>query len=293
MSDAALALAGLTAGYAGTRVLHDVDLRVRPGEFVGVVGPSGSGKTTLLRLLTGRARQFAGTVEVLGQAVKPGRAPGRVGYVPQLERVDWDFPLTVTQAVLLGLSADSRRVPWFSREERRRADELLERLGLGGLGQRHIRELSGGQQQRMFLARAMVRRCDLLLLDEPTSGVDMRTRHDVLHLLHELNRDGMTIVLTTHDLNWVAAHLPRVVCLNGTVIADGAPTAVFTPEVLRRTYDADVRVIRDGDLVFVADQTHLLTALHHAAHDDEHEGHDRDHTHEHEHESPQDEGRSV
>ena len=256
-------LAGVRAGYGRHQVLDHFDLRVERGEFVGAVGPSGSGKTTLLRLLTGRADLLAGSVRVLGAEVRRGRPPGRIGYVPQAGQLDWDFPVTVEQAVLLGLSADSRWVPWFSRAERARARGLLERLGLSGLEGRHIRELSGGQQQRMFLARAMIRRCEVVLLDEPTSGVDLRTRHDVLHLLHELNREGMTVLLTTHDLNWVAAHLPRVLCLNGTVIADGAPTEVFTPEVLRRTYDADVRVIRDGDLVFVADQTHLLTQVHH------------------------------
>lgn len=262
MSAALVELRDVVAGYGGSRVLDGVDLVVRPGEFVGVVGPSGSGKTTLLRLLTGRADLLTGSVRVGDHAVGRGRPPGRVGYVPQLEQVDWDFPLTVEQAVLLGLAADSRRVPWFSRAERAKARDLLDRLGLGGLGDRHIRDLSGGQQQRMFLARAMVRDCDLVLLDEPTSGVDLRTRHDVLHLLHDLNHEGMTIVLTTHDLNWVAAHLPRVVCLNGTVIADGAPIEVFSADVLRRTYGADVRVIRDGDMVFVADQTHLLTQRH-------------------------------
>ena len=102
---------------------------------------------------------------------------------------------------------------------------MLERLGLGGLGDRHIRELSGGQQQRVFIARALLRRPDLLLLDEPTSGVDVRTRHEVIHLLHELHHDGLAIVLTTHDLNGIAAHLPRLVCLNREVIARGAPRA--------------------------------------------------------------------
>jgi hypothetical protein len=159
---------------------------------------------------------------------------------------------------LLGLTAGSRLVPWFSRAERRRAQRLLDRLGLGGLEGRHIGELSGGQQQRMFLARAMVADADLILLDEPTSGVDLKTRHDILHLLGELNADGLTILLTTHDLNWVAAHLPRVLCLHGELVADGHPMEVFTPDVLRRTYGADVRVIREGDLLFVADQTHVL-----------------------------------
>lgn len=254
----AIELTGVTAGYGGDPVLERLSVSIGAGELVGAVGPSGSGKTTLLRLLTGRAERYAGEARVFGEPVGSVGSTRRVGYVPQLDTVDWDFPLTVEQAVLLGLSADSRRVPWFRRSERADVRVLLERLGLERLRGRHIRELSGGQQQRMFLARAMIRQADLILLDEPTNGVDLATRHDVLHLLGELNAEGMTIVLTTHDLNWVAAHLPRVVCLNGTVIADGPPGAVFSPEVLRRTYGAEVRVIRDGDLVFVADETHLL-----------------------------------
>jgi ABC-type Mn2+/Zn2+ transport system ATPase subunit len=250
-------LDGAHLGYGRAAVLSGFTVTVEAGEFVGMVGPSGSGKTTLLRALLGEANVLAGTVEVFGQPVGRGRPP-RLGYVPQLDRVDWDFPATVEQIVLLGLAGLSSRRPWFSRAERRHAHGLLDRLGLGGLERRPIRELSGGQQQRMFLARALVHRAELLLLDEPTSGVDLGTRHEVLHLLGELNEGGVTVVLTTHDLNWVAAHLPRVVCMNGIVTADGPPIEVFTPEVLRATYGADVTVIRHGDLVFVADHTHIL-----------------------------------
>src|SRR5690606_218458 len=129
---------------------------------------------------------------------------------------------------------------------------------LTGLARRPIGALSGGELQRTFLARALVGRPRLLLLDEPTSGVDLATRHTVLHLLADCNAEGITILLTTHDLNFVAAHLPRVVCLAGRVVADGTPEQVLRPEVLRETYGAEVRVIRDGPLVFVADPTHLL-----------------------------------
>jgi zinc/manganese transport system ATP-binding protein len=181
-----------------------------------------------------------------------------VGYVPQLEAVDWDFPLTVEQVVLLGATRASSRTPWFSRAERRRARDLLDRLGIGDLAERHIGELSGGQRQRMFLARAMVRDVDVVLLDEPTSGVDLQTRHDVLHLLGELNSEGLTILLTTHDLNWVAGHLPRVVCMNGRIIADGDPRDVFTPSILRETYGAAVRVLEHEDLIVVMDRGAVL-----------------------------------
>lgn len=249
----AVDLRGVSAGYGPDRVLSGIDLQIVRGEFVGVVGPSGSGKTTLLRVLTGRADQHAGQVRVLGQTVRSGRSPARVGYVPQLETIDWDFPLTAEQVVLLGDTASSRRVPWFSRPERARARELLARLGLDGLHARPIRELSGGQRQRMFLARALQHRCDLLLLDEPTSGVDLATRREVLRLLGELHHVGLTVVLTTHDLNFVAAHLPRIVCINEHVTADGPPAKVLTSASLEQTFGAPMRVLHDGDRIVVSD----------------------------------------
>jgi ABC-type Mn2+/Zn2+ transport system ATPase subunit len=251
--DRAVELVDVGVGYGRITVLRSISLEVDRGELLGIVGPSGAGKSTLLRLLTGQADRHRGRVEVLGVPVRDGRAPRGVGYVPQLEHIDWDFPLTAEQVVLLGDSASSRRVPWFSRRERSAARELLDRLGLGGLHRRPIRELSGGQQQRMFLARALHRRCELLLLDEPTSGVDLATRRDVLAVLRQLHAEGLTILLTTHDLNFVAAHLPRVVCLNGLVAADGAPGEVLTSETLELTYGAPMRVIEDRGRVVVVD----------------------------------------
>jgi zinc/manganese transport system ATP-binding protein len=257
---AAVELTGVTAGYGGEIVLRDLTCTIAAGELVGIVGPSGSGKTTLLRLLTGGATVLSGGVRVHGQEVTRRSPPHRVGFVPQLGAGDDGMPLTVEQVVLLGLSADSRRVPWFSPAEKARARRLLDRLGLADHARRRIDELSGGQRQRVFLARAMVRDADLVLLDEPTSGIDLAARREVLGLLGSLNRDGVTIVLTTHDLNWVAAQLPRVVCLHGTVVADGPPAAVFTPEVLRTTFGADARVTRDGDTLLIADASPVFAA---------------------------------
>jgi ABC-type Mn2+/Zn2+ transport system ATPase subunit len=232
-------------------VLQDIDLALLEGDFVGVVGPSGSGKTTLLKVIAGSVRPVAGKVV---------RDPGvAVGYVPQVESVNWYFPITVREAVLMA-RIGGRRVPWPSKEDVSAAEETLDRLGLGGLGGRHIRELSGGQQQRVFIARALLRRPKLLLLDEPTSGVDVRTRHDVVHLLHELHHDGLAIVATTHDLNGIAAHLPRLVCLNREVIAVGAPEEVITPEVLERTYGAPLGVLSHGGMPVVIDPFDEVTA---------------------------------
>ncbi len=240
-----ISLRGVAAGYKDSVVIRDVDLDIDTRTFTGIVGPSGAGKTTLLRLLLGSLEPSHGTIE---------RAPGvAVSYVPQLETVNWNFPVTVTECVLM--SRGGRRVPWPSRSEKNEAAAVLDRLGIGDLGHRHIRELSGGQQQRMFLARALIRRPQIMLLDEPTSGVDISTRHDVLHLLAELHDDGMGIVLTTHDLNGMAAHLPDLVCVNGRIVAHGTPEDVITPAVLEQTFGARMDVLQHLGMIVVVDSS--------------------------------------
>ena len=238
--------------YGGGGVAVEADLRVAPGALVGLVGPSGAGKTTLLRALLGQVRPVRGRVLVGGSPVGR-RPPRRVGYVPQLETIDWHFPITVAEAVLLGRVSESGPLPWPRRRDRAEMEALLERLGIAELARRHIRTLSGGQQQRVFMARALLRRPDLLLLDEPTSGVDVRTRHEILDLLAELNLDGVGILLTTHDLNAVAALLPELVCLNGRVVAQGRPDQVLRPDVLRATFGSEMVVIEHDGLRLATD----------------------------------------
>lgn len=238
----------VSAGYDRSRpVVRDVSLRVEPGDFVGMVGPSGSGKTTLLRAMLGMAPSVAGHVTVNGVSVSSGVSPPGIGYVPQTETIDWTFPVTVEQVVLMGRIGRMGLLPWPSRSDRNAVAALLDRLGIGDLGSRQIRELSGGQQQRTFLARALIAEPTILVLDEPTASVDIKTRDDILHLLASLNRDGVTIVMTTHELNTVAAHLPTVVCVNGTIVAKGSPAVVFTPEILSRTFRSEMRVVRDNE----------------------------------------------
>ena len=277
--DALVRFERVSCGYDGPPVLREVDLTIRRGAFVGIVGPSGAGKTTLLRAIVGVVPRVEGRITVDARTVGRGATAG-VGWVPQLETVDWTFPATVREVVLMGRWAEH---PWRARasaEDRRRVDGLLERLGIGGLAGRHIRELSGGQQQRVFLARALIAEPALLLLDEPTSGVDLKTRDDILHLLADLNADG---------INTVAAHLPWVVCVNGTIVAEGDPDDIFTSAILGRTYGADLRVVRQDGLVLVADAAphRLRNALRHRHGDMEHTHHEHDaHDHRHDHDHP-------
>ena len=244
----------VTCGYEKQRVLTDVSLNIMPGDFVGLLGPSGSGKTTLLRTVLGAVDLYEGEVLVNGVATTKKRP--RVGYVPQLETIDWNFPVKVQEVVMMGRTMENKLFPWYRKEEKDLAAEMMGRLGILDLADRHIRELSGGQQQRVFLARALISSPQLLLLDEPTSGVDIKTRDDVMHLLHDLNHDGVTIIITTHEINAVAVHLPWIVCLAGRILAEGPPSEVITTEVLWLTYGAEMPVIHYEGMTIVAESPH-------------------------------------
>jgi zinc/manganese transport system ATP-binding protein/zinc transport system ATP-binding protein len=245
----------VSCGYNETTVLSDLNLRIHAGDFVGLVGPSGAGKTTLLRAILGGVNIYSGRVLLDGKPV--GETTTRAGYVPQLEAIDWNFPVTVEQVVLMGRASDGWG-PWNKRQAREQAYSVMDRLGIANLAGRHIRALSGGQQQRVFLGRALVSNPRLLLLDEPTAGVDIKTRDDVLHLLDELNHEGVTVIMSTHELNAVAAHLPWVVCVNGRIIAEGSPAEVYTPANLQRTYGAEMAVFHHEGMTFVAESPHRI-----------------------------------
>jgi len=234
----------VTVAYGADPVIVDIDLTIESGDMIGIVGPSGSGKSTLFRALLGNVPLRSGVVT--------RRSDLTVGFVPQVERIDWNFPVTVAECVGMA-RARGWNTPWIRRVERREIDAVLERLGLNGLGRRHIRNLSGGQQQRVFLARAMFTGAEVIFLDEPTSGLDVTTRHEVLHLLDELNRDGVTIVLSTHDLNGIATHLPTIVCLNTTIVGAGSPADVLVPDVLERTYGSPMEILEHGGMRVVVD----------------------------------------
>lgn len=250
-----LELNQVSFGYGSELVLEDVSLHLHPGQFAALVGPSGAGKTTLLKLILGALKPSRGEICFHGENLARGLMP-RIGYVPQLESVDWNFPVTVEQVVWMGQVRNKNPWPWMITSERLQVMSFLDRLGIADLAGRHIRDLSGGQQQRVFLARALISKPDLLVLDEPTVGLDIQTAEMILVLLSELNQQGITLLMTTHDLNAAAAHLPWVICLNRHVVSQGTPEDVFNEQVLNETYRGDMLVIRQDGMLFIQQKPH-------------------------------------
>ena len=248
-------LANVSNSYGTTPALTNVSLKIWPGQYIAIVGPNGGGKTTLLRTILGMVPVTSGKVLLRGQDLQRSSLE-RIGYVPQLETIDWNFPITVEEVIGMGFFVKSRWFGAIGEKDKQKLREIMERLNLDGLGHRHIRELSGGQQQAVFIGRALLGDPELILLDEPASGLDIRSRDDVIHFLHEINHEGVAIVLTAHDLNWVAAHLPWAVCLNHRLIAEGRPNEIFNSEVLKEAYRGDLVVFHQDGMVMIGERPH-------------------------------------
>lgn len=211
-----------------------------PGAIVGVIGPNGSGKSTLLKAIAGVLRPHTGQVLLDSAPIRERAA--RIAFVPQREEVNWDFPVTARDVVMMGRYRALGWLRWPGRGDRQRADVALERLGLGGMGHRHISQFSGGQQQRIFLARALVQEPRLVLLDEPFTGIDVQNRAILHDLIREFARGGVTVLVATHDLDEVRETTSHVICLNRDMVAFGPTPTTFTPANLRATFGGQVAV---------------------------------------------------
>jgi zinc transport system ATP-binding protein len=230
--------------YGPERVLDEVSLRVDRGDVLGLIGPNGSGKTTLLRVLLGLLRPTCGHVRLFGAEVAAFRQWERVGYVPQKAGFNSLFPAAVSEVVISGRSGRvgvGRRFTGADREAARRA---LDQVGLSALGDRRIGELSSGQQQRVLIARALVTGPELLLLDEPTVGVDVDAQEQFYSLLRRLNHEeGVTLILVSHDIGFVTQEVSRLACLNRTLVFHGSPEEAVASGALAEMYRTDAWMV--------------------------------------------------
>ncbi|MFN2450643.1 MAG: metal ABC transporter ATP-binding protein [Candidatus Baltobacteraceae bacterium] len=225
MSDAVV-VSDLVVRYGRVTALDGASMSVAAGEALGIVGPNGSGKSTLLKTIAGLLQPASGTVRVFGRA--PGALPaGSIAYVPQIEDVDWTFPATVRDVVSMGRFPRLGMLQRFGAADRSAVSRALELLHMMPFAKRHIAALSGGQQQRVFVARAIAQEPKLLLLDEPTTGVDAQTEESLREVVRELAKGGLPIVMTTHDLDRAADWFDRLMVLDRRVLGIGKPEEVL------------------------------------------------------------------
>jgi zinc transport system ATP-binding protein len=204
----------LSFSYNSQPVLEDVNLSIREGDFIAVIGPNGGGKTTLLKLVLGLLKPRSGEIRVLGRPAT--KISGRIGYVPQDVNINRNFPITALDVVLMGRLTPGKRWARRSVGDRREAVQALEKLEMAAFAARKMSELSGGQRQRVFIARALVTRPLLLLLDEPTANIDSKGQSDFYRLLEKLNSE-ITILAVSHDLLAVSTYVKSVACVNRRV----------------------------------------------------------------------------
>jgi manganese/iron transport system ATP-binding protein len=240
----------LTVRYNGTEALRDVTFRLPAGQRLAVVGPNGAGKTTLFNVLAGAQRAVSGRVRIFGHG--PG-GDTCIAYVPQRSRVDWSFPASAAEVVMMGRIREIGPLRWPRRRDWDIVRGALEQVGLTDQAGRTIGELSGGQQQRVFLAQALAQEAELILLDEPFTGLDFPSQEALFAILDELRTAGVTELVATHDLNLAAERFDSVMLLNRRLVAFGRPAEVLTRDHLVQAYGGHVHVLPEGDLLVLTD----------------------------------------
>lgn len=234
--EALIKLEHVSFDYGSHTVLKDINLTVTKGDFLGLIGPNGSGKTTLLKVMLGLLKPKVGEVKLFGESLKSFKNWSKIGYVPQrVSTLAQNFPLTAEEVVEMG------------DVNKRGGDEVkaaLEAVDMLPHAKKLLHQLSGGQQQRVFIARALVNQPELLILDEPTSGVDADSQAKFYQLLTDLNKKmKLTLVLISHDVDVVVNEVSEIVCINGSLIYHGSPKEALRKDVLDKLYGKDVRFV--------------------------------------------------
>ena len=236
----------VTSARSKQYALEDVSFRAEQGERIAVVGPNGAGKSTLLKLIVGTLKPSQGEIDIFGHGPDGHIC---IAYVPQRSQIDWTFPVTVEDVVMMGRAGRIGFFRWPRRADWQVVKECLARVNATHLAQKQIGELSGGQQQRVFIARALAQEAELLLLDEPLTGLDVPSQEAIFEVLDGLRPDGVTVIISTHDLNMAAERFDRVMLINRKIVAWGPGTAVLSTENLIAAYGGHMHVVGDGDML--------------------------------------------
>jgi manganese/iron transport system ATP-binding protein len=239
-----LEVAHLNVRYDHATALEDVSFQLERGERVAVVGPNGAGKSTLFKVIAGVLQPTSGVVNI------SGHVPGGhicIAYLSQRSNVDWTFPVSVADVVMMGRIGKLGVFRWPKSSDWDYVHQCLDDVGLLPLAERQISELSGGQQQRMFIARALAQEAEIMLMDEPLSGLDVQSQEDIYAILDELRRRSVTVMVATHDLDQAATHFDRAMLLNHRLLGFGQPGEVFTTERLVTAYGGHLRLVENGE----------------------------------------------
>jgi len=238
----------LTVSYDRRPVLWNVDFKLPSGKIIGIIGPNGSGKTTLLKAIMGLVTLSSGYVKIFNQELKNVRE--RISYVPQRESVDWDFPASVMDVVLMGRYRKSNLMRRLRQSDRDIAAEALEQVNMLEYSKRQINQLSGGQQQRVFIARSLAQGADLYIMDEPFVGVDAATEDAIMALLNKMKKEGKTVVVVHHDLQTAMTYFDWMLLLNTRLVASGPKEEIFNQELLQQAYGGRLNLLSQvGDLI--------------------------------------------
>jgi manganese/iron transport system ATP-binding protein len=232
--------------YNGRVALEEITFHLHAGERIAVVGPNGAGKSTLFKVVAGVLQPSAGEVTIFGS--RP-RGHVCIAYIPQRSQVDWSFPVNVADAVMMGRSAKLGLLNWPHKSDWEYVHRALELVELSDLAERQIGQLSGGQQQRMFIARALAQEAELMLMDEPLSGLDTPSQEGLLNLLDALRDQNVTVMVATHDLEQAARHFDRIMLLNHHIIAFDVPQNVLHTDHLLQAYGGRLKIASGGTML--------------------------------------------
>ncbi len=236
-----LEVRALSINFNGTKVLDNVSFHLNTGERVAVIGPNGAGKSTLFKAVAGVIQPVSGDIRISGYGP---RGHICIGYVPQRSQVDWRFPASVADVVMMGRIGQIGLFKWPQHSDWKIVHEALTAVEMNSLADKQIGELSGGQQQRTFLARALAQKAELVLLDEPLNGLDVPSQDAILNILEKLKKQGITVMVATHDLGQAATRFDRVMLLNRSMISFGTPRDVLTRDNLLQAYGGHAQLIQ-------------------------------------------------